>query len=112
MSDNQATEYFYLTTVGRKSGKPHQIEIWFVEHDGCYYLVSEGRGRTDWVRNILTTPAVTFSVGSRDAPQSEGTARPVDPAREPELAAAVSALMEAAYDWSDGLIVEVKPAGR
>lgn len=108
--DGEPTEYFYLTTAGRKSGNPHQIEIWFIEHDGCYYIVSEGRERADWVQNILLNPAVTFSIGSRDAPQSDGTARVVDPAEEPELAATVSALMHAAYEWSDGLIVEIKPS--
>ena len=36
-------------------------------------------------------------------------ARAIDPAQEPELAAAVSALMDAAYEWSDGLIIEIKP---
>jgi deazaflavin-dependent oxidoreductase (nitroreductase family) len=106
------TEFFYLTTIGRKSGKPHQIEIWYVEHDGCYYVVAETRDHADWVRNIVHNPAVTYSVGSSRAAQLPATARPVDPAREPELAAAVSALMDAAYEWSDGLIVEVKPGSR
>jgi deazaflavin-dependent oxidoreductase (nitroreductase family) len=112
LSENgDLTEFFYLTTIGRKSGKPHQIEIWFVEHDGSYYIVSEGRDHTDWVRNVLQNPAVTYSVGSRSAEQLPATARPLDPAHEPELAAAVSALMDAAYEWSDGLIVEIKPTG-
>ncbi len=25
--------YLYLTTTGRRSGNPHEIEIWFVAHD-------------------------------------------------------------------------------
>jgi len=29
------TEYCYLTTTGRRSGRAHRIEIWFVAHDGC-----------------------------------------------------------------------------
>ena len=41
MSDNPEPQYLYLTTIGRKSGKPHSIEIWFVAHDGCYYMVNE-----------------------------------------------------------------------
>lgn len=105
----EPTEFFYLTTTGRKSGKPHQIEIWYVEHDGCFYIVAEGRERADWVQNILASPAVSFSIGSRAAAQTDGTARTIDPAQEPELAAAVSALMDAAYEWSDGLSVEIKP---
>jgi len=109
--DGELTEFFYLTTTGRKSGNLHQIEIWFVEHNGCYYIVSEPREQADWVQNILANPAVTFSIGSRSAAQSDGIARPIDPAAEPELAATVSALMHAAYEWSDGLIVEIKPTG-
>jgi len=34
--------FFYLTTTGRKTGKPHKIEIWFVEHKSCYFLCSGG----------------------------------------------------------------------
>jgi len=26
--------FLYLTTRGRRSGRPHQIEIWFAAHDG------------------------------------------------------------------------------
>ena len=62
------------------------------------------------MKNIRNNPAVIFSIGSRDAAAINGTGRPVDPAQEPELAAAVKALMDAKYQWSDGLIVELKPS--
>lgn len=100
--------YLYLTTTGRTSGNPHQIEIWFVEHDGAYYIVSGGRENSDWVKNIRANPAVTVSVGSREAGAWAGTGRPLDPA-EPDLTAAVRAKMNAKYNWSDGLIVELRP---
>src|SRR5690606_40402263 len=45
-------QYLYLTTIGRKTGNPHEIEIWFVEYEGNYYLVSEYPDRSDWVKNI------------------------------------------------------------
>jgi deazaflavin-dependent oxidoreductase (nitroreductase family) len=102
----QAEQFLYLTTTGRVTGRPHEIEIWFVEHDGRYYLVSEMRERADWVRNILRRPAVTFRVGNRTW---QGHARPIYPEQEPELAAAVSAKMDAKYEWSNGLIVELLP---
>jgi deazaflavin-dependent oxidoreductase (nitroreductase family) len=108
MSDNQAPPYLYLTTIGRKSGKPHQIEIWFVEHEGRYYMVNEG-GSGDWVKNIRSIPTVTFSIGTRSDEPVDGTGRVVDAATEPELTAAVKALMDAKYSWSDGLIVELTP---
>jgi hypothetical protein len=39
----------------------------------------------------------------------QGTGRIVDATAEPDLAAAVSALMDTKYDWSDGLIIELTP---
>jgi deazaflavin-dependent oxidoreductase (nitroreductase family) len=101
-----AEQFLYLTTTGWKSGQPHEIEIWYVGHDGCYYLVSEMREQSHWVKNIRHNPAITFRVGAQSF---KGTGRAVDPATEPELAAAVSALMDAKYEWSKGLIVELKP---
>ncbi len=98
--------YVYVTTTGWKTGNPHTIEIWFVAHDARYYIVSEKRERSHWVQNIRRNPAIAFRVGER---RFQGRGRVVDPAAEPELAAAVCALMDAKYDWSDGLIVELAP---
>lgn len=109
MADNQEPQFLYLTTTGRKSGKPHQIEIWFVEHDGGYYMINEGTPVGDWVKNIRHDPTVTFRIGIREAEPIAGSGRVVDPSQEPELAAAVKALMDAKYQWSDGTIVEIKP---
>ena len=100
-------QFLYLTTTGWKSGKAHEIEIWFVEHGGRYYLVSEHFEKSHWVQNIQHKPDITFRVGERTF---RGKGRVVDRAKEPQLAAAVSALMDAKYDWSDGLIVELAPA--
>jgi deazaflavin-dependent oxidoreductase (nitroreductase family) len=102
----QAEQFLYLTTTGRITGRLHEIEIWFVEHNGRYYLVSEMRERADWVRNILHQPAVTFRVGDQSW---QGHARPIYPEQEPELVAAVSAKMDAKYEWSNGLIIELSP---
>jgi len=59
------------------------------------------------VRNIQAQPRVKVRVGDR---QFEATARIVHDAREPELTAAVKALSDAKYGWSDGLVVELAPA--
>jgi deazaflavin-dependent oxidoreductase (nitroreductase family) len=104
------TPYLYLTTTGRKSGKPHQIEIWFVEYEGKYYLMSEFPERSDWVRNILHNPEVIVHVGRHDGEPITCLGRSVDRTAEPELAAAVARLMDAKYNWSDGYIVELSPA--
>lgn len=100
------TQYLYLTTTGWKSGEPHEIEIWFVAHEDRYYLVSEHFERSHWVQNIQRQPAIAFRV---DDHRYGGTGRVVDSAAEPDLAKAVSDLMDAKYGWSDGLIVELTP---
>ena len=98
------SDFLYLTTTGWKTGKPHEIEIWFTELNGRYYLVSEGGERAHWVQNIQRHPAVTFRVGRRTF---QGRGRVVDAQHEPELHAAVSQLSVEKYDWGEGLIVEL-----
>lgn len=101
--------YLYLTTSGRTTGNPHEIEIWFVAHAGRWYMMSEHPDRSDWVKNLTVTPSVTVKIGQRDAPALTCFARPIDRDVEPDLARAVSALMDAKYQWSSGLIVELAP---
>jgi deazaflavin-dependent oxidoreductase (nitroreductase family) len=103
----ESRQFLYLTTTGRKTGKPHKIEIWFVALDGKYYLVSERGGRSHWVQNLKDDPKISFSVG-KDAYRGRG--RVIIRKKEPELAAKVTALMNAKYRWSEGLIVELAPA--
>ena len=52
----------YLTTLGRRSGRPHRIEIWFAVRDGRAYMLSGGRDRSDWVRNMMANPRVTVEL--------------------------------------------------
>ncbi|MBZ0302344.1 MAG: nitroreductase family deazaflavin-dependent oxidoreductase [Anaerolineae bacterium] len=105
-TDPEEPQFLYVTTIGWKSGRPHEIEIWFVAYGSAFYIVSEMRDRSHWVQNIRRHPAITFRVGEQSY---RGSGRVVDNAAEPELAAAVSHLMDAKYDWSDGLIVELRP---
>src|SRR3954451_17980912 len=55
--------FLYLTTTGRRTGRPHRIEIWFAAHEGRLYLLSGGRERADWVRNLQANPRVTVELG-------------------------------------------------
>lgn len=57
-------EYAYLTTTGRRSGRPHRIEIWFALVDGVVFFLSGGRDRSDWVRNLLVSPEVVVEIGN------------------------------------------------
>jgi deazaflavin-dependent oxidoreductase (nitroreductase family) len=98
--------YLYLTTTGRLTGQPREIEIWFTEHDGRFYLVAE-RESANWVRNVRSQPQVKVRVGDAEF---NAIARVVHNDREPQLVATVKPLFDAKYGWSEGLIVELKPA--
>lgn len=99
--------FLYLTSRGWKTGRPHEVEIWYVKLEGRFYLVSELGERSHWVQNIRRNPEVSFRVEGRTY---RGKGRVVDEASEPELAGRISGLMQESYRWSDGLIVELAPA--
>jgi deazaflavin-dependent oxidoreductase (nitroreductase family) len=50
-----------LTHLGRKSGQPHQVTIWFVSHGDKVYLGTANVSR-QWVRNVQRTPQVKLSI--------------------------------------------------
>ena len=54
--------FCYLTTRGRVSGAPHEIEIWFVLDGDTMYMLAGAGERSDWVRNLEVEPAVTVRV--------------------------------------------------
>ncbi len=57
-------DFCYLTTIGRISGRPHTIEIWFALHEQTLYLLSGGRDKSDWVKNALQTPTVQMKINN------------------------------------------------
>jgi deazaflavin-dependent oxidoreductase (nitroreductase family) len=72
-------DFCYLTTRGRVTGQPHEIEIWFALDGARIYLLAGGGTSSDWVRNLQAEPAVTVRIG---ATTYAGTARVVDPATD------------------------------
>ena len=56
-------DFCYLTTRGRVTGRPHEIEIWFAADGHTLYLLSGGGDRSDWVRNLRARAAVTVRIG-------------------------------------------------
>ncbi len=63
LTDVADEDFCYLTTRGRVTGEPHEIEIWFaVGSPATLYLMAGGRDRSDWVRNLIAEPAVTVRV--------------------------------------------------
>src|SRR6184192_2844451 len=76
-------DFCYLTTIGRISGRPHTIEIWFAIHEQTLYMLSGGRDKSDWVKNALQNPAVQVKINSSIF---TGTARLVTGTEEDTLA--------------------------
>ncbi|MEO9256068.1 MAG: nitroreductase/quinone reductase family protein [Tepidiformaceae bacterium] len=54
--------YCYLTTTGRVTGEPREIEIWFGISGSTLYMLSGGRDRSNWVKNIRKQPEVTIRI--------------------------------------------------
>jgi deazaflavin-dependent oxidoreductase (nitroreductase family) len=76
-------DYCYLTTTGRVSGEPREIEIWFGLDSDTLYMLSGGGERSHWVRNLQREPRVQVRIGDVTLP---GRARMVSDAAEQERA--------------------------
>ncbi len=83
----------YLTTVGRRSGRAHEVEIWFGVIGDTLYLISGNGPAADWYRNALAASSVTVRV---QADVRRGIAREVV---EPVERRRVGELMGAKYPW-------------
>ena len=103
-SDEQ--EFLYLTTRGRRTGRPRQIEIWFTRRGRSYYLVAEHGLRAQWVQNLLVEPRVRWRVGTA---RFGGRARVVRAETAPALVRDIQARSKRKYGWGDGLVVELDP---
>ncbi|SRR5579885_2001845 len=101
-----ALQVLYLTTMGRKTGLPRQIEIWFVASEGKLFILSEYPEKAHWVKNIRRNPRVRVCVG--DAERS-ATARVLDPQADSELWRTAQRLASEKYGWGDGTPVEIIP---
>jgi deazaflavin-dependent oxidoreductase (nitroreductase family) len=62
LSQLSKEDYCYLTTTGRKSGLPHEIEIWFGINGISLYLLSGGGDESHWVMNLRANPNVTVRI--------------------------------------------------
>jgi deazaflavin-dependent oxidoreductase (nitroreductase family) len=94
----------YLTTVGRRSGQPRAIEIWFTCYQGKLYLNAERAQNANWVRNILQHPEVQVRLKEQ---QFAGRARVLDRQADRVLWDTVAALSRQKYGWGEGLPVEI-----
>jgi deazaflavin-dependent oxidoreductase (nitroreductase family) len=98
-------QYLYLTTRGRKSGLPREIEIWFTHRDGRFYLIAE-YPTAHWLQNLQAHPEMQVRVASE---KFAARARIVSPQTEPELHRAIADLSIRKYGWGEGTVVELIP---
>ena len=75
-----------LTHYGRKSGKPHEVKIWFVV-DGDKVFIGTADVRHQWVKNVQKNPRIRLSVGGE---KFEAEARFLDDAAERDRALAAA----------------------
>jgi deazaflavin-dependent oxidoreductase (nitroreductase family) len=104
--DNRQSDHsvLYLTTTGRVSGLPREIEIWFVESGEKLYLLAEHFHRAHWVRNIQCDPKIKIRIRKREW---RATGRVLDPEADGEQWELAQELSRRKYGWGDGLPVEV-----
>jgi deazaflavin-dependent oxidoreductase (nitroreductase family) len=96
----------YLTTIGRTTGLPRKIEIWFVVCCERFYLFAETGEAAGWVKNIRRNPKATVRIGEW---QINATARVLDRHADRKLWDQVAAIADRKYGWGDGLPVEITP---
>jgi deazaflavin-dependent oxidoreductase (nitroreductase family) len=106
MSSQPSPEQFlYLTTRGRKSGLAREIEIWFTQRKGRYYVIAE-YATSNWVQNLQADAAVGVRVGENTF---RARARVLSDESDAEACRAVQELSRERYGWGEGLIVELIP---
>ena len=76
-------DYCYLTTTGRVTGRPHEIEIWFSLQNSTLYMLSGAGDRSDWVKNLRHIPEATVRIADS---KFRGRGRIVEEAEEEKLA--------------------------
>jgi hypothetical protein len=59
-------QHAYLTTTGRVTGDPHEIEIWFATDATTIFLISGGGERSDWVRNLRIDPHNSVRIADQE----------------------------------------------
>lgn len=102
--ESSTIQYLYLTTVGRNSGLPREIEIWFVESKGKLYVLAEHFHKAQWLKNIQHNPRVRVRLGDES---HEATARALDEQQDRASWETAQRLAREKYGWGEGLPVEI-----
>ena len=101
-----------ITTIGRKTGLPRRIEIWFHNLEGCLYITGLP-GSRDWYANLVANPVFTFHL--KESMQADLPARAtpiVDEAQRRDILARITGNLGGQRDFEawvqDSPLVEVK----
>jgi deazaflavin-dependent oxidoreductase (nitroreductase family) len=70
-----------ITTTGRRSGRPHRVEVVFHTFDGRIYI-SGLPGRRDWYANLVAHPHFTLHLKRLARADLPAVARPIRGAAE------------------------------
>ncbi|MCJ2520411.1 MAG: nitroreductase/quinone reductase family protein [Candidatus Thermoplasmatota archaeon] len=74
-----------ITTVGRRTGLPRRIEIWFHNLDGKIYITGTP-GPRSWYANLVVNPEFTFHIkGSVQADLPARAVPVIDKARRRDI---------------------------
>ena len=98
-------QFLYLTTTGRKTGRLREIEIWFTERYGRYYVIAE-YDSSQWVQNVRASADVRVRVG---ATSFAARARILSVEQDRDLLRVVQELSHDKYGWGEGTVVELTP---
>jgi deazaflavin-dependent oxidoreductase (nitroreductase family) len=100
-------QLLYLTTIGRRTGLPREIEIWFVFYSHRFYLFAETGDGAGWVKNIRRNSRVKVRIGDW---QVDAIARVLDRHADRKLWDEVAPIADRKYGWGEGLPVEITPS--
>ena len=109
-----------ITTLGRRTGRPRRIEIFFYRAAGATYLCSgAGGAATDWHANLLAHPHFTFHLKNGIRADLPARATSVtDPAERQAVLAAIVADLNQPHDpgtirptrledWADSRLMRI-----
>ncbi len=82
-----------LVTIGRRSGRPHTVEIWFGVHGTRLYLISGNGAKADWYRNACASGTATVVFGE------ESVDCRVEPVLDADQRRRVGEVLGAKYPW-------------
>src|SRR5258708_34202534 len=90
-------QVLHVTTIGRVTGRPREIEIWFIMCREKFYLFAERGEAAGWVENIKRNPQVRVRIREREV---NAAAKVLDCRSDRQLWDEVQAIAKRKYGWA------------